>query len=119
MIITTKTPYKPRKRAGGPLTLASLEYFIPVEMGEADPEREVLRHLLRLGCARCLDARERELIRLRYEEGLSLKIIAAGEGRSPSAVCRKLRMARTKLYRFTEEAGEIDRLCGLLRRRLQ
>ena len=113
MIITTKTAYKPYRRPGRPLTLATLEYFIPVEMGEDCPEREALRRLLRLGCARCLDARERELIRLRYEEGMSLKMIAAGEDRSPSAVCRKLRVARAKLYRFTEDAGEIGGLCGL------
>lgn len=118
MIITTKAPYRPCGRAGRPLTHATMEYFIPVETEEDCPEREALRRLLRLGCARCLDARERELIRLRYEEGKPLKVIAAREGRSVSAVSRKLRTARNKLYRFTADAGEIGELCDLLRRQL-
>ena len=115
MIITTKAPYRTCGHAGRLQTFATMDYLVPVEMEEDCPEREALRRLLRFGCARCLDARERELIRLRYEEGKPLK---AREGRSVSAVSRKLRTARNKLYRFTADAGEIGELCDLLRRQL-
>ena len=118
MIITTKAPYRTCGHAGRLQTFATMDYLVPVEMEQDCPEREALRRLLRFGCARCLDARERELIRLRYEEGKPLKVIAAREGRSVSAVSRKLRTARNKLYRFTADAGEIGELCDLLRRQL-
>lgn len=119
MIITTKAPYRPRVRTQGTLHLASMEYLIAVEEEDDGQEREALRRLLQFGCTRCLDAREQRLIRLRYEEGKPLKEIALLEGRSVSAVSRKLRTARGKLYRFTEDAGEIGRLGALLRRQLQ
>ena len=46
-----------------------------------------------------LTARQRELLRLRYEENLSVGEIAARIGRSSSTVSRTLSRARRRLYK--------------------
>lgn len=111
MIITTK-------RTNRCFSTPSLDFYIP-RQEETTGERQVLRRLLQYGCRRCLSPAEQELTRLRYEQGKTVAAIAAEKGRAPSSISRSLRTAREKLYRFTEEAGEIGQLCGMLRRQLQ
>ena len=82
-------------------------------------ERLALRRLLQYGCTRCLTPAQQQLTRLRYTDGLTVTAIAEQMGLAPSSVSRSLGVIRQRLYRFTEEAGEIGQLCDILRRQLQ
>ena len=73
----------------------------------------------RYGCTRCLTPAQQQLTRLRYTDGLTVTAIAEQMGLAPSSVSRSLGVIRQRLYRFTEEAGEIGQLCDILRRQLQ
>ena len=52
-------------------------------------------------------------------QSLDVTAIAEQMGLAPSSVSRSLGVIRQRLYRFTEEAGEIGQLCDILRRQLQ
>ena len=82
-------------------------------------DRLALRRLLQYGCTRCLTPAQQQLTRLRYTDGLTVTAIAEQMGLAPSSVSRSLGVIRQRLYRFTEEAGEIGQLCDILRRQLQ
>ena len=113
MTTTTKFTPRPLKRVARCISTATLEFYIPRE------ERLALRRLLQYGCTRCLTPAQQQLTRLRYTDGLTVTAIAEQMGLAPSSVSRSLRVIRQRLYRFTEEAGEIGQLCDILRRQLQ
>ena len=64
-----------------------------------DREMNRLKRNLRMAREEELTARQRELLRLRYEENLSVGEIAARIGRSSSTVSRTLSRARRRLYK--------------------
>lgn len=55
--------------------------------------------LMRLAREEELTARQRELLRLRYEENMTVTEIAAAIGRDKSTVSRTLSRARRRLYK--------------------
>ena len=114
MTTTTKFTPRPLKRVARCVSTATLEFYIPRE-----EERLALRRLLQYGCTRCLTPAQQQLTRLRYTDGLTVTAIAEQMGLAPSSVSRSLGVIRQRLYRFTEEAGEIGQLCDILRRQLQ
>lgn len=59
-----------------------------------------LRRNLRLARQQELTARQQEMVRLYYDEGMTMPQIAAQLGVNRSTVCRTLRRARERLYRF-------------------
>lgn len=119
MTTTTKFTPRPLKRVARCISTATLEFFIPREESGPSEERLALRRLLQYGCTRCLTPAQQQLIRLRYTDGLTVTAIARQMGLAPSSVSRSLGVIRQRLYRFTEEAGEIGQLCDILRRQLQ
>ena len=72
-----------------------------------DNEGDLMRLKRNLRLARCLQrnaqqyhpARQRELLRLRYEENMTVTEIAAAIGRDKSTVSRTLSRARRRLYK--------------------
>lgn len=58
-----------------------------------------LKRNLRLAREEELTARQRELLRLRYEENMTVTEIAAAIGRDKSTVSRTLSRARRRLYK--------------------
>jgi RNA polymerase sigma factor (sigma-70 family) len=63
-----------------------------------DNESDLKRNL-RLAREEELTARQRELLRLRYEENMTVTEIAAAIGRDKSTVSRTLSRARRRLYK--------------------
>ena len=100
MTTTTKFTPRPLKRVARCISTATLEFYIPREESGPSEERLALRRLL-------------------YTDGLTVTAIAEQMGLAPSSVSRSLGVIRQRLYRFTEEAGEIGQLCDILRRQLQ
>ena len=119
MTTTTKFTPRPLKRVARCISTATLEFYIPREESGPSEERLALRRLLQYGCTRCLTPAQQQLTRLRYTDGLTVTAIAEQMGLAPSSVSRSLGVIRQRLYRFTEEAGEIGQLCDILRRQLQ
>ena len=111
MTTTTKFTPRPLKRVARCASTATLEFYIPREESGPSEERLALRRLLQYGCTRCLTPAQQQLTRLRYTDGLTVTAIAEQMGLAPSSVSRSLRVIRQRLYRFTEEAGEIGQLC--------
>ena len=116
MTTTTKFTPRPLKRVARCISTATLEFYIPREESGPSEERLALRRLLQ---SRCLTPAQQQLTRLRYTDGLTVTAIAEQMGLAPSSVSRSLGVIRQRLYRFTEEAGEIGQLCDILRRQLQ
>lgn len=110
---------RPLKRVARCISTATLEFYISREESGPSEERLALRRLLQYGCTRCLTPAQQQLTRLRYTDGLTVTAIAEQMGLAPSSVSRSLGVIRQRLYRFTEEAGEIGQLCDILRRQLQ
>lgn len=67
--------------------------------GDNRERLERLRRNLELARREELTRCQREVVRLHYDEGLSVREIARRTGRNPSSVSRTLRRARERLYR--------------------
>lgn len=61
---------------------------------------ERLRRNLRIACEQELTPRQRELLRLRYEEELSVKEIAQRLALDKSTVSRTITRAKRRLYKY-------------------
>lgn len=73
--------------------------WISAHAGDNEQDLARLKRNLRMAREEELTARQRELLRLRYEENLSVGEIAARIGRSSSTVSRTLSRARRRLYK--------------------
>ena len=75
--------------------------WIAAHAGDNESDLMRLKRNLRLALAREeeLTPRQRELLRLRYEENMTVTEIAAAIGRDKSTVSRTLSRARRRLYK--------------------
>lgn len=89
------TPYRVRNNE----VYGDMSAWIAAHAGDNESDLARLKHNLRLAREEELTARQRELLRLRYEENLSVSEIAALIGRDKSTVSRTLSRARRRLYK--------------------
>ena len=73
--------------------------WIAAHAGEKESDPMRLERNRRLAREEELTARQRELLRLRYEENMTVTEIAAAIGRDKSTVSRTLSRARRRLYK--------------------
>lgn len=73
--------------------------WIAAHAGDNESDLMRLKRNLRLAREEELTARQRELLRLRYEENMTVTEIAAAIGRDKSTVSRTLSRARRRLYK--------------------
>jgi RNA polymerase sigma-70 factor (ECF subfamily) len=66
---------------------------------QAPLERDVALSEALDNCLQKLDEDQRELVRLRYYTGESLRVVAARSGRSPDAIYKKIQRIREALHR--------------------
>ena len=89
------TPYRVRNNE----VYGDMSAWIAAHAGDNESDLARLKRNLRLAREEELTARQRELLRLRYEENLSMSEIAALIGRDKSTVSRTLSRARRRLYK--------------------
>lgn len=89
------TPYKIRNNE----IYGDLTAWLIAHAGDNESDLMRLKRNLRLAREEELTPRQRELLRLRYEENLSVSEIAALIGRDKSTVSRTLSRARRRLYK--------------------
>ena len=89
------TPYSIRNNE----IYGDMSAWIAAHAGDNESDLARLKRNLRMAREEELTARQRELLRLRYEENLSVGEIAARIGRSSSTVSRTLSRARRRLYK--------------------
>ena len=89
------TPYSIRNNE----IYGDMSAWIAAHAGDNESDLARLKRNLRLAREEELTARQRELLRLRYEENLSVSEIAALIGRDKSTVSRTLSRARRRLYK--------------------
>lgn len=89
------TPYRVRNNE----VYGDMSAWIAAHAGDNESNLARLKRNLRLAREEELTARQRELLRLRYEENLSVSEIAALIGRDKSTVSRTLSRARRRLYK--------------------
>lgn len=89
------TPYRVRNNE----VYGDMSAWIAAHAGDNESDLARLKRNLRLAREEELTARQRELLRLRYEENLSVSEIAALIGRDKSTVLRTLSRARRRLYK--------------------
>ena len=95
MIAMKSTPYRVRNNE----VYGDMSAWIAAHAGDNESDLARLKRNLRLAREEELTARQRELLRLRYEENLSVSEIAALIGRDKSTVSRTLSRARRRLYK--------------------
>lgn len=87
-------------RYDGPGQIRSeLELWLREQQQDNDESLERLRRNLRDARLDELTPRQAELLRLRFDEGLSVREIARRQGVSPSTVSRTLKRAKERLHR--------------------
>ena len=89
------TPYRVRNNE----VYGDMSAWIAAHAGDNESDLARLKRNLRFAREEELTARQRELLRLRYEENLSVSEIAALIGRDKSTVSRTLSRARRRLYK--------------------
>ena len=89
------TPYRVRNNE----VYGDMSAWIAAHAGDNESDLARLKRNLRLAREEELTVRQRELLRLRYEENLSVSEIAALIGRDKSTVSRTLSRARRRLYK--------------------
>lgn len=89
------TPYRVRNNE----VYGDMSAWIAAHAGDNESDLARLKRNLRLAREEELTARQRELLRLRYEENLSVSEIAALIGRDKSTVSCTLSRARRRLYK--------------------
>ena len=89
------TPYRVRNNE----VYGDMSAWIAAHAGDNESDLARLKRNLRLAREEELTARQRELLRLRYDENLSVSEIAALIGRDKSTVSRTLSRARRRLYK--------------------
>ena len=89
------TPYRVRNNE----VYGDMSAWIAAHAGDNESDLARLKRNLRLAREEELTARQRELLRLRYEENLSVSEIAALIGLDKSTVSRTLSRARRRLYK--------------------
>lgn len=89
------TPYRVRNNE----VYGDMSAWIAAHAGDNESDLARLKRNLRLAREEELTACQRELLRLRYEENLSVSEIAALIGRDKSTVSRTLSRARRRLYK--------------------
>ena len=89
------TPYRVRNNE----VYGDMSAWIAAHAGDNESDLARLKRNLRLAREEELTARQRELLRLRYEANLSVSEIAALIGRDKSTVSRTLSRARRRLYK--------------------
>ena len=95
IIAMKSTPYRVRNNE----VYGDMSAWIAAHAGDNESDLARLTRNLRLAREEELTARQRELLRLRYEENLSVSEIAALIGRDKSTVSRTLSRARRRLYK--------------------
>ncbi len=95
IIAMKSTPYRVRNNE----VYGDMSAWITAHAGDNESDLARLKRNLRLAREEELTARQRELLRLRYEENLSVSEIAALIGRDKSTVSRTLSRARRRLYK--------------------
>lgn len=95
IIAMKSTPYRVRNNE----VYGDMSAWIAAHAGDNESDLARLKRNLRLAREEELTARQRELLRLRYEENLSVSEIAALIGRDKSTVSRTLARARRRLYK--------------------
>lgn len=95
IIAMKSTPYRVRNNE----VYGDMSAWIAAHAGDNESDLARLKCNLRLAREEELTARQRELLRLRYEENLSVSEIAALIGRDKSTVSRTLSRARRRLYK--------------------
>lgn len=95
IIAMKSTPYRVRNNE----VYGDMSAWIAAHAGDNESNLARLKRNLRLAREEELTARQRELLRLRYEENLSVSEIAALIGRDKSTVSRTLSRARRRLYK--------------------
>ena len=95
IIAMKSTPYRVRNNE----VYGDMSAWIAAYAGDNESDLARLKRNLRLAREEELTARQRELLRLRYEENLSVSEIAALIGRDKSTVSRTLARARRRLYK--------------------
>lgn len=95
IIAMKSTPYRVRSNE----VYGDMSAWIAAHAGDNESDLARLKRNLRLAREEELTARQRELLRLRYEENLSVSEIAALIGRDKSTVSRTLSRARRRLYK--------------------
>ena len=95
IIAMKSTPYRVRNNE----VYGDMSAWIAARAGDNESDLARLKRNLRLAREEELTARQRELLRLRYEENLSVSEIAALIGRDKSTVSRTLSRARRRLYK--------------------
>ena len=95
IIAMKSTPYRVRNNE----VYGDMSAWIAAHAGDNESDLARLKRNLRLAREEELTARQRELLRLRYEENLSVSEIAALIGRDKSTVSRTLSRARRRLYK--------------------
>lgn len=87
-------------RYDGPGRIRSeLELWLREQQPDNDESLDRLRRNLREARLDELTPRQAELLRLSFDEGLSVREIARRQGVSPSTVSRTLKRARERLHR--------------------
>ena len=89
------TPYSMRNNE----VYGDMTAWIAAHAGDNESDLMRLKRNLRLAREEELTARQRELLRLRYEENMTVTEIAAAIGRDKSTVSRTLSRARRRLYK--------------------
>lgn len=95
IIAMKSTPYRVRNNE----VYGDMSAWIAAHAGDNESDLVRLKRNLRLAREEELTARQRELLRLRYEVNLSVSEIAALIGRDKSTVSRTLSRARRRLYK--------------------
>ena len=95
IIAMKSTPYRVRNNE----VYGDMSAWIAAHAGDNESDLARLKRNLRLAREEELTARQRELLRLRYEENLSVSEIAALIGLDKSTVSRTLSRARRRLYK--------------------
>ena len=95
IIAMKSTPYRVRNNE----VYGDMSAWIAAHAGDNESDLARLKRNLRLAREEELTPRLRELLRLRYEENLSVSEIAALIGRDKSTVSRTLSRARRRLYK--------------------
>ena len=89
------TPYKIRNNE----IYGDLTVWLTAHAGDNESDLMRLKRNLRLAREEELTPRQRELLRLRYEENMTVSEIAAAISRDKSTVSRTLSRARRRLYK--------------------
>ena len=80
--------------------LGDMTVWLRANAGDNGEQMTRLRRNLRLARERELTERQREMVALYYDQGMTMPQIAERLGVSRSTVSRTLRRARDRLYRF-------------------